>query len=192
MSAFDLYGLVLSGGQSRRMGIDKASLRLGDKTLLEIAQDTLTACGCSEVRVSSNHLDGAIQDEYELFGPVAGIHAGLSSYCNDNKTGHLVVLPIDMPLLQAKTLNHLSTKSAQYDLVRFADYQLPLVISLNKTSLDCLAVLLDSTTVNRGISLKRMFREFNEHIIQPVSETEQEFVNCNSEADYTEILSLYR
>lgn len=188
----NLYGLVLSGGQSRRMGIDKAGLVLRNKTLLEIAEDTLVESGCTEVKISSNHLDGAVHDEFEYFGPVAGIHAGLNSFHKDQKEGYLVVMPVDMPLIKAGTLKRLTLEASQYDLIRFDNYQLPLVIALNKTAVERLSGLLSSTTVDRGISLKRMFREFNEHIIHLNSEEEQYFINCNSEADYTEILSLYR
>ena len=49
-----LIGLVLAGGQSRRMGQDKALMRYQGSTLIERASSLLKAAGCDEVLISRN------------------------------------------------------------------------------------------------------------------------------------------
>jgi molybdenum cofactor cytidylyltransferase len=44
-----ILGIVLAAGRSRRMGRPKALLRLGDRTFLRAAVETLSAGGCGDV-----------------------------------------------------------------------------------------------------------------------------------------------
>jgi len=186
-----LYGIVLAGGLSRRMGEDKATQMLGDSTLLDIVTRTLLEAGCHEVKISSNQLPDAIRDDYTNYGPVAGIHATVKAFLKENKVGQILVVPVDMPILSAKTLQRLVNTAKQTNLTHFEDYQLPISLDLTPTSLETLRQLLDQTSVDKGISLKRMFRDFNEHIITVGSEQAHEFVNCNSKADLETLRANY-
>ncbi|MBT8448918.1 MAG: NTP transferase domain-containing protein, partial [Gammaproteobacteria bacterium] len=172
---------------------DKATQKLGEFTLLDIVTSNLLDAGCHEVKVSSNRLPNAVKDDYANYGPVAGIHATVRAYLEENKVGQLLVVPVDMPILSAKTLQRLVTSKTQVNLSRFKDYQLPLCLELAATTLETLTELLEQTTVDKGISLKRMFRDFNEHIITVGSELdlEQEFVNCNSKIDLDALRANY-
>ncbi|HXZ58964.1 MAG TPA: NTP transferase domain-containing protein [Steroidobacteraceae bacterium] len=106
-----LYGLVLAGGRSSRMGQDKAALRVGGRTQLEQAM-TLLAPHVARAFVSvrpdqrSEALRGRfeqIEDTRENLGPIAGIIAAQERYPDCA----WLVLACDLPLLDAATLEFL-------------------------------------------------------------------------------------
>ena len=73
-------GVVLAGGQSSRMGSDKANLILKNKTLLQNACELLTAAGASDVLISRNVQSATAQyiaDIYPGSGPLGGIYSTL-------------------------------------------------------------------------------------------------------------------
>jgi molybdopterin-guanine dinucleotide biosynthesis protein A len=104
-------GIVLAGGQSKRLGVDKALLVFGGRTLLEIAverlkeltPDVVVACGAGTrpgwpVVASRN-----IVDRVPGRGPLAGLDAGLRIIANEAA----VVVACDMPFLDSALLRHL-------------------------------------------------------------------------------------
>lgn len=78
-----ITGVVLCGGKSSRMNTDKALLKLGEKTIIEIIYKKLKSV-FDEVIISANDsekykfLDAQIiKDIYKDRGPLAGIHSAL-------------------------------------------------------------------------------------------------------------------
>ena len=183
----NLYGLVLAGGQSRRMGTDKAHLKVSGQTLMDIMTRKLTQLDCLDVQISSNQYEFAIKDEFTGYGPVAGIHAGVKHYLQEGKSGFIIIVPVDMPLLSAGLLEQLVINRHKADLIRFDDYQFPHLIKLDTETEYTLRDLLSETTVDQGISLKRMFRAFSEHIMTVESDKVVQFVNCNTLEDLTNL-----
>ncbi|WP_252735967.1 molybdenum cofactor guanylyltransferase [Aestuariibacter sp. A3R04] len=98
-----LNGLILAGGQSRRMGQDKALMYLNGKTLLANAEAQLKAAGCQRVLISRNG-PGFIRDIVVDGGPLAGVHAALRE---PDMNGELLVLPVDMPQMTPAVLKTL-------------------------------------------------------------------------------------
>ena len=107
-----IYGLVLAGGRSRRMGRDKALLPYGDGTpQLERAM-ALLAPHVVRAYVSVRADQGAeplrarfpqITDTQENLGPIAGILAAQARH----PQAAWLVLACDLPLLDEATLTHL-------------------------------------------------------------------------------------
>jgi molybdenum cofactor guanylyltransferase len=105
-----ISGIVLAGGDSRRMGHDKRAAALGDRPLLQIAVD-LVASVSDDVVVScrrGNRPDMVILtgrsvelafDERDG-GPLAGMEAALAAARHEL----VVVVPVDMPGLTAPML----------------------------------------------------------------------------------------
>ena len=111
MSAPQLYGLVLTGGRSRRMQRDKAGLEYAGKSQLARAMDLLTPLVArSFVSVRSDQLQDPQRSAYDTIadvrpnlGPIGGIHAALHAY---PECGWLI-LACDLPFLDRATLQYL-------------------------------------------------------------------------------------
>lgn len=137
-----LIGLVLAGGQSRRMGRDKALMRYQGRTLIEHASLLLQSASCEHVLISRN-APGFLGDLIEDAGPLGGVHAALNFLDNaeDGSSNHseLLVLPVDMPQMTPQLLNTLVSKGREvqracYVENRFLPFYLPITLN-TKTSL---------------------------------------------------------
>lgn len=92
-------GFVVAGGQSRRMGSDKALLTLDGRPLIAHALELLRSAGLSP-RICGSRADLArfaevVPDNFPQCGPLAGIEAALSV----SNTELNLFLPVDLPLL---------------------------------------------------------------------------------------------
>ncbi|WP_420430758.1 molybdenum cofactor guanylyltransferase [Hyphobacterium sp.] len=101
-----IAGVVLAGGQSRRMGRDKADVMFEGRKLLDLAEDNLRQAGCASVYVSGRpERTNGIADKDTDQGPA---HAMIDAieFLGDRYGGALF-LPVDMPLLQSFDLQPL-------------------------------------------------------------------------------------
>lgn len=113
MSAAPVHGLVLAGGRSRRLGRDKAALRLAGRSLLELAVDRLTGLVdtvCVSVACEPESGDPRaghrwIVDREPGGGPMAGLLAARDA----DPTVAWLVLAVDMPAVRRETLAKLMT-----------------------------------------------------------------------------------
>lgn len=104
----DLRGLILNGGKSIRMGVDKSSLVYHSVPQLQWAFDLLSKF-CSEVFVSCKTgtklpVDlPTLYDKYDFESPLNGI---LSALEHDSSTAWITI-PVDMPGLTSESLQFL-------------------------------------------------------------------------------------
>jgi molybdopterin-guanine dinucleotide biosynthesis protein A len=103
-----LFGLVLAGGKSTRMGSDKALIAYQGKTQREVLFDAL-AKSCEQVFTSANSTQDVpatlnpLLDEYDIKGPMNGI---LSAFKNFPDKAWLIVA-VDMPCVDDQVLGQL-------------------------------------------------------------------------------------
>jgi molybdopterin-guanine dinucleotide biosynthesis protein A len=92
-------GFVLAGGQSSRMGRDKALELFGGRPLIEIAVGTLREAGVSAaIAGARSDLSGfarIVEDSEPDLGPLGGICAALAA----NSAERVVFVSVDLPLL---------------------------------------------------------------------------------------------
>jgi molybdopterin-guanine dinucleotide biosynthesis protein A len=108
--AADSFGaVVLSGGGGVRLGgVDKASIEVGGRTLLE---HTLAALvDAAEVVVVGSEVPTSrpvtfTREDPAGGGPAAGLLAGLAAFAR--RPGRVVVLAVDMPLVTPSTVGRL-------------------------------------------------------------------------------------
>lgn len=175
--------LVLSGGQSSRMGRDKALLQLQGETLLARTIRLGKALGAAQVLVSRNQ-PGFIQDQYQHAGPMAGIAAALPA-CNCR---WLLVLPVDMPLLTPQALAPLLTQTlARHQAGFLQGFPLPVLLENSSTLAAALQATLDATTASRA--LHRLWQQLGLRELQsPVPDA---FQNCNDPAGFAAIAAQF-
>jgi len=115
MTTDGIFGLVLAGGESRRMGRDKALLvRDGQSQLAHI---TRLLEGITERVYVSSRQDQQddpertrfenIVDRYEGIGPIAGILSAMDAHPNTD----WLVVACDLPNIDQRTLSFLIEKS---------------------------------------------------------------------------------
>lgn len=119
-SSQNVAGVLLAGGRSRRMGVDKADVSLGPWTMSHHMQRCLTKAGLNPILVS--HPDCA-KDHFPDRGPLAGVHSGAKALVK--LADHMIVVPVDMPDLSVELIRRLKDSQSAAQLSRFQDYILP-------------------------------------------------------------------
>ncbi|MGB9903153.1 MAG: molybdenum cofactor guanylyltransferase [Desulfotomaculales bacterium] len=141
--ALNASAAVLVGGESRRMGKNKALLKLDEKTFVERTVSLLKKA-FPEVFLVGNNKEmyrflglPVVSDVYEGCGPLAGIHAALLAA----RAPYVFVVACDMPFLNPKLISALLTGVSGWDVVVpkiSASYVEPLCAVYGK---DCLPVV---------------------------------------------------
>jgi molybdenum cofactor guanylyltransferase len=100
-------GFVLAGGQSSRMGRDKALELFGGRSLIEIALETLRQAGVdAAIAGARSELSGfapVVEDREPDQGPLAGICAALSA----TSAERVAFVSVDLPLLPASLVAYM-------------------------------------------------------------------------------------
>lgn len=108
----DCTALIMAGGQSQRMGQDKASLLLGEQSLLQhVSAIVLPMFAQVVVSVRAPRPDIALPqvcDTYPDAGPLAGLYAGLSGA----RTAWVFAVATDMPFVRTKLIEQLAALRA--------------------------------------------------------------------------------
>ncbi len=173
-------GLVLAGGRSSRMGVDKASLRINDVSLLDYTQVRLTLAGASEVLISQNtFIKGTVPDIYPHQGPLSGIHAALM----ESQLPGLLCMPVDMPLVSARTIKKLAITGIEHNRpVFYKNYFLPCYIPANAAIKEHLEQLLTS---DESKSVRNFLRHFNALELDVTDE--YELINANTPEQWAQV-----
>tara|TARA_B110000116_G_scaffold253929_1_gene251027 strand:- start:277 stop:831 length:555 start_codon:yes stop_codon:yes gene_type:complete len=178
-----IIGILLAGGQSRRMGVDKAELVMGGMTQLQRTQQLLLDAGCNTVFISRNN-PRDIADIYFNQGPLAGIHAVLSHLNTAHKCLALV-MPVDMPLLHKEPLIELigqANLSGRNSY--FKDCYLPCALHIN----DHTAANLKQRLQQQLRSVKGFLADSNAVALQT---EQQQLINTNTPNEWQQACSLH-
>lgn len=186
---------ILIGGKSSRMGRDKFSLILQDKTLLEITVETLQNFG--NVSVVANHsepsaiADGLniIKDIHQNRGAVGGIHSALIH----SKNVWTIILACDYPFVTVELIGFLTNLTKlEKDFDAFApiqaDGKIQSLCAVYRTE-TCRKVLSEMLENEANYSvrdflhrIKTRYIEFSE--ISQLSDAENLFFNLNTPEEF--------
>lgn len=115
----DITGIILAGGQSSRMGTDKAFIKIGNRTLIENSYDLIKNY-CSEILISTNNHSGysfpeqwIIPDDRQGLGPIGGIYSCLKR----SGTVNNLVVAVDIPFINNGLIQFLLSNMADVELV---------------------------------------------------------------------------
>ncbi len=106
----NLYGLILAGGFSKRMGQDKALMAYHGKPQIEYVQDLLNAY-CQEFFLSKRSNQSTYNnfpsindtEEFSDIGPLGGILSAMKAYPNVS----WLIMACDLPFVTNETLRYL-------------------------------------------------------------------------------------
>ncbi len=98
-----MTGVVLAGGQSSRMGRDKATLEFGGQPLVERCVAVLRQCFPEVIVVRHDDVPG--------LGPIGGLLTAL------RRAPEIFVVACDMPFLEAGLIRAMAAQLAGYDAV---------------------------------------------------------------------------
>lgn len=115
----EITGIILAGGKSKRMGADKAFLKIGDKTLFELVMDKMLGLFNEVIAVVAQP---SLYEKYSQKilikkdviaerGPLGGLYTGLLSSNN----GYNFVTACDMPFLNEQLLLEMIKSIADSD-----------------------------------------------------------------------------
>lgn len=113
----ELSAFVLAGGQSTRMGTDKALVEFEGITLLARALG-LASTVTTDVRILGSGEKFAsygevVEDEFPNHGPLGGIHAALRASAVDLN----LILAVDMPFINQQFLEYLANEARKCSAV---------------------------------------------------------------------------
>lgn len=110
-------GVILAGGQSSRMGLDKATLPIAGTTLLEYMHTKLLQAGINEIVICRN-APGFLNDDIPQLGPLGALYTLSQRY----PRRHALIIPVDMPLLSVANLQQFQVAAAD---LKESDANLP-------------------------------------------------------------------
>jgi molybdopterin-guanine dinucleotide biosynthesis protein A len=111
--------IVLAGGEGRRLGTDKAFLRIDNRVLIEEIVEKMAHIGDEVIIVTNSPQKYSylgtrlVGDVYLGKGVLGGIYSGLRAARND----YSLVVACDMPFLNLNLLRYMILLSPGYDVV---------------------------------------------------------------------------
>lgn len=188
-------GVVLAGGRSSRMGVDKRALIFEGKTLLERTIGLLEkVVGMENVLVSGTVAGrpSAVPDVESGLGPVGGLRSILLS--DRVRDGSWILLvPVDMPGLNDKILGELklaAEKEEDSDLsgVQFEGRELPVAFRISSRVRRTVSGLCHPESSDRERSFRVLWKQLDFRSLCLSTEWEPRFKNLNTGEDWDEFL----
>jgi len=187
---FRLTAIILAGGKSSRIGVDKnkAMLKLNGKYLLDIVISKLKRITGDIIIVGPPEkypsYKQVVSDLFNQKGLLVGLYSGLKA----STSRYNLVVGCDMPFLNVELLQYMGDKIDSNDIIipRYAkSYVEPLCAIYSK---DCLEVI--KKNIGDGIlSIRRIFpylkvRYIEEEEIKRVDSDFNSFFNINYKEDF--------
>lgn len=188
MSTKKIFGAVLAGGKSSRMGEDKAILSWRNKTMLENAVEILEKQTIGVVICSNNEmhdLKGKIrlQDRVESNGPVSGIITALTYFSPES----VLIIACDMPFVSHSIIYYLINEDdAKYDAIVYehSGNKEPLCAIYHSAAL----TVIENAFREREFKLHAILQRMNVKYLQPEDPEKlpktSVFTNINTPDDY--------
>lgn len=190
-----MTGIVLAGGESRRMGSDKAFLTLDGIPLIEHVLRTLRAVFPRTIIVTNTPAAYAmydavvVVDSLDKRGPLTGIYSGLLH----SRDEYNFVVACDMPFLNQDLIAYMAGLAQGHDIVvpKVAGYLEPLHALYHRRLLPVIEERLrqDARQI-RGIYSNARVRYVTETEIHRFDPETRSFKNLNTMEEYKEATCL--
>ena len=190
--------VLLAGGESKRMGVRKALLKLGGDTFIDVIHRKLDGLFAETIVVTDipqefAYLGGIVTTDIIQEGEknaMRGIHAGLSAASNHA----CFVTGCDMPFFSLSLIEYMAQFALDYDaVVPLKDgYYEPLFSFYHKNKLD----FIEQRLIDHRYKLIDLYRHFNLKtiegpIVRDFDPLLLSFANINSPEDYQKLLDYW-
>lgn len=195
----EITGIILAGGKSSRMGIDKSLLKLGNKTLIEHVVDAIRPYVSAVVIVTNNEekfsfLNNVsfVPDIIKNQGPFIGLISGIKSI----DTKWCFVTSCDMPLIDGNIIEYLWRRKDKYIVSPFSiDGYEPLISLYSKDILPYAEKLMteDIRSINKFIAIMEELGFVDKIKKNMVLEIfgEETFLNINNRDNYLRLIEVF-
>jgi len=194
----DITGIILAGGKSKRMGVNKALLKIGGKTIIEKTAELMSILFNRVLIITNSFVEyqflglEMFEDIHKNIGPLAGIHSGLVH----SDTEKNFIISCDVPLMIKEMIEYIieykSNKPIKF--CEAAGYHQPLVGVYKKEIPVKIENFLSDNDETTDKSFHHFLKKVNAEIIDPQNllfYKDELFFNVNSPDDYSLILSKY-
>ena len=190
-STDDLYGLVLVGGQSNRMGKDKSALDYHGVPQSQYSFDLLSEFLPKvfySVKSNNSAYSPAISDQLDTKGPINGILSAMRTYPDKS----WLVLACDLPLIDRQTIERLIAarnieKYATAMATKKTGLPEPLVAIWEMNARDA---LIEHHVVNEKGCPRKFLLNNDIQLVYP--DTDQELFNANNPEELEEAMKLLK
>ncbi len=180
-----ITGIILAGGQSTRMGIDKALLQINGKTLLESAIE-LCRPVCDDILISSNNSEHEefgcqiIPDEIKNCGPIGGIYSCLKK----SDTDWNFLISVDSAFVTKDFVEFLISEIGDFDAIIpvHKNGKEPLIALYRK---NCVSVIREKIELN-DFKMQHLLNELNTKFVEVsawIEKYPEIFLNINRPED---------
>jgi molybdenum cofactor guanylyltransferase len=190
-----MTGIVLAGGENRRMGVDKAFLPVAGMLMIEHVLRALRKSVehiiivTNSPRAYASYDAVVITDACDKRGPLTGIYSGLLH----SRDEYNVVVACDMPFLNSRLLSYMTGLAGEYDAVlpKIGDFIEPLHAVYRRGLLQVIEdhFKRDQRKI-RGILAGLRVRHVTEKEIDRFDPLRRSFINLNTPEEYKEATCL--
>lgn len=181
-------GVILAGGKSMRMGADKAFLTVGRAAMIERVAGELNKVFKEILIIGGDEETGrrlglkVVPDLIRGGGPLSGIHAALITA----ESQKCLVVPCDMPFLNADLANIMIKQSEGYDVTvpQHGNYLQPLFAVYSKSCIHAIEEALNNHRYKVVDFYPRVRVNYvSEILLKTVADIDTVFFNVNTPLD---------
>ncbi len=194
----EISGIILSGGKSSRMGLNKSLLKIGDETIIGRITNLIKPLFKEIMIISNSPKDYKFlnvplyQDIYKWKGPLAGIHSGLVH----SSTEINFIISCDVPLMTKEMIEYIVDFKSNKP-IKFCEaggYRQPLAGIYNKSIIQKIEQVIGNDEAGDK-SLYFFVNKTDAEIINPEGLTfynDDIFFNVNRNEDYEELVKKFK
>lgn len=190
----DITGIILAGGKSSRMGLNKSFLKIGDETIIERITNLMRSIFKDVIIITNSPKEYTFlqiplyEDIYKWKGPLAGIHSGLTH----SSTEINFIISCDVPLMTKDMIEYIVEFKSNKPIMfcEAAGYHQPLAGIYKREIIKEIESIICNDQVSDK-SFHHFLKNVNAEIIHLENLSfynDDIFFNMNKKEDYEELL----